>query len=104
MQRRCSQKRQSATASRSWQIGIRRTKGHHGQRLAFSCLIGNAERPTEPDPEPALVAVADPLAPELVVETARPFPIVLVVTQEDVAGAGWAEGVGFWPWNQVDVP
>ena len=61
---------------------------------------------TAEDLEPVLpvpVPVAD--APELsVVDAARPFPLVLVGTQEDVAGAGCASGVGLWPWNQVEVP
>ena len=66
---------------------------------------------TAEDLEPALpvpvpVADADADAPELVVDAAtwRPFPMVLVGTHEDVAGAGCASGVGLWPWNQVDVP
>ena len=69
--------------------------------------VRTAEDLAEPLAVMLLVPVADADAdvPELsVVDAARPFPMVLVGTQEDVAGAGCASGVGFWPWNQVEVP
>ena len=65
--------------------------------------MGRIRTAEEPDLEPALPeAEAD--APELVADAARPFPMVLVGTQEDDAGAGCAAGVGFWPWKKVEVP
>ena len=66
--------------------------------------IRTAEDP-DPDLDPALPeADAEADAPELVADAARPFPMVLVGTQEDDAGAGCAAGVGFWPWKKVEVP
>ena len=70
-------------------------------------IVRTAEdlEPALPVPVPVPVADADADTPEpSVVDAARPFPIVLVGTQEDVAGAGCASGVGLWPWNQVEVP
>ena len=50
---------------------------------------------------PVAVAV---LVPEPVPEAARPFPIVLVVVQDEVGGAGCAAGVEGSPWWNVEVP
>ena len=78
----------------------------HGARDVCSASIRTAEDPDpDPDLEPALPeADADADAPELVADAARPFPMVLVGTQEDDAAAGCAAGVGFWPWKKVEVP
>lgn len=68
-------------------------------------VVGEVEEEVEVDDgvtwELEVVGIVPP-GDEVV--TARPFPIVLVVAQFELAGAGCAEGVIGWPWKNVEVP